>query len=354
MRRQLPHWLLGRVVPAARSSLGGACSGSLDIHAGTMMAYPVGDEHGASSLTLLCVLAGCLALYRRDRKTTLAVLVAPFGLGLIAAFLGRYPYGGDPRIMLYAGAVDLPAGGAGTGGSCSAAFRRLRLQRRAFLGILRRPGTPRRRPDGPRPGETLSRGRRRPDARLRALVLDRANRPRRAGLPEVRHGPLVSSPVSGGSACRPCTCFTSGCSRSGTASGDRWILILRSIPRTGRCGWSLSITCPRESRPSTGGWRRWKARFELEANRDLRHPAGQAGRGLAARRLRRARAGSSRASWDHGPAACSRSRPDGGSEPFKSLWPKRMGQDKLEVEVSGESIRLGGFTVSRSTVRQQT
>ena len=74
----------------------------LDVHAGTMMAYPVGDRHGGSIVTLLCVLAGSLWLYRRNHKQLLALLTAPLGLGLIAAFLGRYPYGGAPRTMLYA------------------------------------------------------------------------------------------------------------------------------------------------------------------------------------------------------------------------------------------------------------
>jgi hypothetical protein len=73
----------------------------IDIHAGTMMAYPAGDRHGGSALTLLCVVAGCLALYRRGHRQPLSVLIAPFGLGLLAAFLGRYPYGGAPRIMQY-------------------------------------------------------------------------------------------------------------------------------------------------------------------------------------------------------------------------------------------------------------
>ena len=75
----------------------------LDIHAGTMMAYPVGDRHGGSIATLLCVIAGRpRPLPATIEKTTLALLVAPLGLGLIAAFLGRYPYGGAPRIMQYA------------------------------------------------------------------------------------------------------------------------------------------------------------------------------------------------------------------------------------------------------------
>jgi hypothetical protein len=73
----------------------------LDVHAGVMMAYPVGDRHGGSALSLLCVIAGGLTLYQQKRKTALAALAAPFGLGLLAATLGRYPYGGAPRVMQY-------------------------------------------------------------------------------------------------------------------------------------------------------------------------------------------------------------------------------------------------------------
>jgi len=107
----------------------------VDVHAGTMMAYPAGDRHGASALTLLCVLAGCLVLYRRDQKTTLAVLIAPFGLGLIAAFLGRYPYGGAPRIMQYLAPSICLLMGLGLTVLLSR-IRRIEVQRRAFLGIL--------------------------------------------------------------------------------------------------------------------------------------------------------------------------------------------------------------------------
>ena len=66
------------------------------------MAYPIGERHGGSILTLISLLTGCVVLYRRSQLTTLTLLVAPLGLGLVAAFLGRYPYGGAPRIMLYA------------------------------------------------------------------------------------------------------------------------------------------------------------------------------------------------------------------------------------------------------------
>lgn len=83
----------------------------LDVHTGTMMAYPAGDKHGGSTLTFLCVLAGCAALYRQGRTTALEILLSPFALGLLASFLGRYPYGGAPRVMLYlAPAICLLAG----------------------------------------------------------------------------------------------------------------------------------------------------------------------------------------------------------------------------------------------------
>ncbi len=99
------------------------------------MSYPVGDRHGASVLTLLCVLAGCVALYRRNKKTTLALLLAPFGLGLIAAFMGRYPYGGAPRIMLYAAPSICLLTGLGLT-ELLARIRPPQSRRRVFLGLL--------------------------------------------------------------------------------------------------------------------------------------------------------------------------------------------------------------------------
>lgn len=107
----------------------------VDIHAGTMMAYPAGDRHGGSAATLICVIAGGLALYRRHQKTTLALLVAPLGLGLIAAFMGRYPYGGAPRIMQYAAPSICLLTGLGLA-YLLAQFDQIHVQRRALLGVL--------------------------------------------------------------------------------------------------------------------------------------------------------------------------------------------------------------------------
>ena len=79
---RLPGWLMG-------------------VHTGTMMAYPIGGERGASTLTLFLVVAGILVLWRNRQTGVLRLLLAPAALGLAAAFLGQYPYGGAPRITQY-------------------------------------------------------------------------------------------------------------------------------------------------------------------------------------------------------------------------------------------------------------
>lgn len=71
------------------------------VHAGTTLAYPVGGERGASAATLLACLWGALVLWRSGRRQTLALLLAPVAMGLVAASLGRYPYGGAPRLTQY-------------------------------------------------------------------------------------------------------------------------------------------------------------------------------------------------------------------------------------------------------------
>jgi hypothetical protein len=71
------------------------------VHAGNTLAYPIGGERGASAATLAAVLAGVLALWRRGRVTLLFLLLSPFAVGLAAASLGQYPYGGAARITQY-------------------------------------------------------------------------------------------------------------------------------------------------------------------------------------------------------------------------------------------------------------
>lgn len=76
---QLPFWLL-------------------KTHAGNLSAYPVGGKDGASSLTLLFFLLGIFKLARNAKFSLLILLLSPFALNLVAAFMGRYPYGGSARV----------------------------------------------------------------------------------------------------------------------------------------------------------------------------------------------------------------------------------------------------------------
>jgi hypothetical protein len=80
-------------------------------HTSQMFAYPGGGDHGASLLTSGLVVTAVVAYVRRGSKPVLALLLMPFALGLIAAALGRYPYGVSARTMQYvAPAILLMAG----------------------------------------------------------------------------------------------------------------------------------------------------------------------------------------------------------------------------------------------------
>ena len=78
---KVPGWLIG-------------------VHTGTTLAYPVGGERGASTATLVAVLVGAAFMVKRAR-IPVWLLLAPCAMGLAAAFLGQYPYGGAPRITQY-------------------------------------------------------------------------------------------------------------------------------------------------------------------------------------------------------------------------------------------------------------
>ncbi len=73
----------------------------VDVHAGNALAYPLGGEHGGSTATLLAVAMGILGIWRRRQRTLLALLMSPCLMGLVAAGLGQYPYGGAPRLTQY-------------------------------------------------------------------------------------------------------------------------------------------------------------------------------------------------------------------------------------------------------------
>lgn len=95
-RYLIPYW--SESFPPLREGAAAVASWFARIHAGNLLAYPVGEENGGSILTLAAVLIGCVALWRSGRRSLLALLLVPFGLNLIAAGLQRYPYGGEARI----------------------------------------------------------------------------------------------------------------------------------------------------------------------------------------------------------------------------------------------------------------
>ena len=70
-------------------------------HTGDLLAIPLGGEHGASTLTFLFVGAGIVGLLRGRQHRLLLLCLAPAALNLIAALMGRYPYGGHVKFSQY-------------------------------------------------------------------------------------------------------------------------------------------------------------------------------------------------------------------------------------------------------------
>ena len=72
----------------------------VDIHAGVMLAYPVGAAHFGGALTLICVVAGAFWM-ARTRRDLLLLLLSPLPFAFAAAAFRRYPYGDAIRTSLY-------------------------------------------------------------------------------------------------------------------------------------------------------------------------------------------------------------------------------------------------------------
>jgi hypothetical protein len=80
-------------------------------HTGQMMAFPIGAQDGGSALTTLLCLVGAWHFWTSGRRDLFLLCLAPFGLGLFAAVLHRYPYGASCRLCQHlAPAVCLSAG----------------------------------------------------------------------------------------------------------------------------------------------------------------------------------------------------------------------------------------------------
>ena len=101
------------------------------VHAGPLLAVPVGGDHwGSIGTTLLCLVAVGV-LIRKGRYRLLVLCSAPFALNLIAAAMRRFPYGGHMRLAMHLvplvcilaaiGAATFSSGSAGTDSSRTAA-----------------------------------------------------------------------------------------------------------------------------------------------------------------------------------------------------------------------------------------
>ena len=116
-----PPWAPWKLVPWLAS-----------LHAGEMMAYPVGDDHFGSTLSLVCFVAGFVVLVRRNERTILALVLALLALAFAAAALHRYPYGGARLSQYYAPLACLMIG---LGGASLIGLASRIESRRRILGI---------------------------------------------------------------------------------------------------------------------------------------------------------------------------------------------------------------------------
>ncbi len=71
------------------------------VHAGPLLAVPVGGDNWGSTATSLLCLAAAVVLVRQRRYRLLMLCAAPFALTLLAAALRLYPYGGHMRLSMH-------------------------------------------------------------------------------------------------------------------------------------------------------------------------------------------------------------------------------------------------------------
>jgi hypothetical protein len=84
-----------------RESLTSLLAWLVRVHAGPLLAVPIGgDNWGSIGTTLICLVA-VGALIRQGRFRLLALCSIPFLLNLIAAAMRRFPYGGHMRLAMH-------------------------------------------------------------------------------------------------------------------------------------------------------------------------------------------------------------------------------------------------------------
>jgi hypothetical protein len=73
----------------------------VQVHTGSLLAYPIGGDNFASTLSCVGCLAGVVVLTRKRQGALLILVLAPFALNFVAAAAHRYPYGGHVKLAHY-------------------------------------------------------------------------------------------------------------------------------------------------------------------------------------------------------------------------------------------------------------
>ena len=82
-------------------------------HTGNMLAYPIGGNHGGSTLTFILVILGIIAMWRTRQRLALMLLLSPFPFMFLAAALKKYPYGDSARVEQHIAPAACLLAGAG-------------------------------------------------------------------------------------------------------------------------------------------------------------------------------------------------------------------------------------------------
>jgi Dolichyl-phosphate-mannose-protein mannosyltransferase len=104
------------------------------INTGRLFAYPLGGSDGLSAGTTLLFLVGLAVFWRQKQRSLLVLFVTPFALGLAAAFLVRYPYGGCCRLSQHVAPIICVLAGAGAAALVDR-VRSIELRRRWITGV---------------------------------------------------------------------------------------------------------------------------------------------------------------------------------------------------------------------------
>jgi hypothetical protein len=106
-----------------------------EVHAGEGLAYPIGTKRFGSILTAVLAIVGFVTLRRRGETLLPRLTLGILALALVAACLGRYPYGHGERLQQYWAPFVVLLIGAG-GATAIEGLRSAVARRRTFHGTI--------------------------------------------------------------------------------------------------------------------------------------------------------------------------------------------------------------------------